>query len=143
MKLSTTKLVLFMVFVVCLVATKVTAKHHHKDCDDDDHEDWDDDWKDDHGDWDNDNDWDNNDWDSHPSSTLSSGWPVPTFGQSTAYYPPGAPATVTATYTQVYTATGVPTAFPNQPQYGSLASVTSVGVPITFAAIMFTMVIVA
>ncbi|KAL9549154.1 hypothetical protein PS6_006219 [Mucor atramentarius] len=136
MKLSTTKLVLFMVFVVCLVATQVTAKHHHKDCDDDDHEDWDD-WKDDH-DWDNDNDWDNNDWDhdNYPSSTWSSDWPLPTFGQSTAYYPPGAPATV-------YTATGVPTAYPNQPQYGSLASVTSVGVPVTLAAIMFTMAIVA
>ncbi|KAL7308411.1 hypothetical protein PS15m_011617 [Mucor circinelloides] len=143
MKLSTTKLVLFMVFVVCLVATQVTAKHHHKDCDDDDHEDWDD-WKDDH-DWDNDNDWDNNDWDhdNYPSSTWSSDWPLPTFGQSTAYYPPGAPATVTATYTQVYTATGVPTAYPNQPQHGSLASVTSVGVPVTLAAIMFTMAIVA
>lgn len=180
MRLSTTKFVLFMVFVVCFITTQAVAKHHHEDCDDDDHEDWDDnndwddgnDWDHDNGDndWDNNNDWNNNDWDNNnsgsnngdsnngdssngdsnnsdsnngASSTLSGSWPMPTYGQSTGYYPSGAPVTVTATYTQVFTATSIPSNYPNEPQLGSMASVKSMGVPVTLAAIMFTIVIVA
>ena len=175
MRLSTTKFVLFMVFVVCFITTQAVAKHHHEDCDDDDHEDWDDnndwddgnDWDHDNGDndWDNNNDWNNNDWDNNnsgsnngdssngdsnnsdsnngASSTLSGSWPMPTYGQSTGYYPSGAPVTVTATYTQVFTATSIPSNYSNEPQLGSMASVKSMGVPVTLAAIMFTIVIVA
>ncbi|CEP10583.1 hypothetical protein [Parasitella parasitica] len=161
MRSSTTKFVLFMMFVACLIVTQVVAKHHHKHCEDDDHEDWDDDndWNDDDHDWDNDNDNDNesnNDWDKNngdwnsSNGTWDSGasswpgsWPTPTYGQSTGYYPPGAPATITGTYTQVFTATGLPSRVPNQPPTGSMASATGMGVPVTLAAIMFTIIIVA
>jgi hypothetical protein len=67
MKLSTTRLALLLVLIVCLVTSSVLAKHDHHGHDDDcdeDHEDCNEDWEDeDHADWDHGNDWDNNnDW---------------------------------------------------------------------------------
>lgn len=160
MRLSTTKLILFMVFVVCFITTQVAAKYYHKDCDDDNHNDdghenWDDDndWNDDNNrnhdnndnDWDtnNDSDHNNGDWNNSASPTWSGSWPMPTYGQSTSYYPSGVPATVTVTYTQVYTATSVPSDYSNQPQMGSMASVKRIGIPVTLTIIIFTMVIIA
>ncbi|KAG2191624.1 hypothetical protein INT46_011347 [Mucor plumbeus] len=166
MRFSTAKFVLFIAFVVCFITTQVAAKHHHKDCDDDgdEQENWDgdNDWNDNNyrnrdnddndwdtnSDWDNSSDWDandwehnNGDWDNSASSTWSESLPISTYGQPTDYYPSGESATITVTYTHIYTATSAPSNYSNHSQMSNMASVKSIGVPVTLAAIMFTMVI--
>lgn len=123
MKLTTTKFLLLVTFILCFVTLKAVA--WDDDCEDEweeENEDWDDEEEDcDDNDWDDDR-WDHDRWDNdrdhdHWENPSATWYPVPTYGQSTGIYPTGVPVTITATYTQVYTATGVPT-YTNNPQTG-------------------------